>query len=146
MLRNTEHDASDRLTCNLKAGWPELGYEKTIRTAFGGVSDALIGYRKAVEQRQQQELLVNALREAQRLSTLRYRGGLESYLQVLDAERNLLQATSRWRAFANASWTRSCNSIVRLEVAGAEWAALDVRAQERRQTDKDNRRCTQWLR
>ena len=119
MLRNTEHDASDRLTCNLKAGWPELGYEKTIRTAFGGVSDALIGYRKAVEQRQQQELLVNALREAQRLSTLRYRGGLESYLQVLDAERNLLRATSRCRAFANASWTRSCNSIVRLEVAGA---------------------------
>jgi multidrug efflux system outer membrane protein len=68
-----------------------LRYEKAIRTAFGEVSDALIGYRKTVEQRQQQELLVNALREAQRLSTLRYRGGLDSYLQVLDADRNLFQ-------------------------------------------------------
>jgi multidrug efflux system outer membrane protein len=68
-----------------------LRYEKAIRTAFGEVSDALIGYRKTVEQRQQQELLVNALREAKRLSTLRYRGGLDSYLQVLDADRNLFQ-------------------------------------------------------
>ena len=66
-----------------------LRYEKTIQTAFGEVSDSLIGYRKTVEQREQQELLVNALRETQRLSTLRYRGGLDSYLQVLDADRNL---------------------------------------------------------
>ena len=29
------------------------------------------------------------VRESVRLSTLRYRGGLDSYLQVLDAERNL---------------------------------------------------------
>jgi multidrug efflux system outer membrane protein len=34
---------------------------------------------------------VAALRESQRLSTLRYRGGLDSYLQVLDADRNLFQ-------------------------------------------------------
>ena len=43
------------------------------------------------EQRAQQELLVQALRETDRLSNLRYRGGLDSYLQVLDAERNLFQ-------------------------------------------------------
>ncbi|MEX2300753.1 MAG: efflux transporter outer membrane subunit [Bryobacterales bacterium] len=66
-----------------------LRYEKAIQNAFGEVSDSLIGYRKTVEQREQQELLVNALRETQRLSTLRYRGGLDSYLQVLDADRNL---------------------------------------------------------
>ncbi len=68
-----------------------LQYEKTIRTAFREVSDSLIGYRRTVEQREQQEQLVNALRETQRLSTLRYRGGLDSYLQVLDADRNLFQ-------------------------------------------------------
>jgi outer membrane protein, multidrug efflux system len=66
-----------------------LRYEKTIRNAFREVSDSLIGYRRTVEQRQQQELLVDALRETQRLSTQRYRGGLDSYLQVLDADRNL---------------------------------------------------------
>jgi multidrug efflux system outer membrane protein len=68
-----------------------LRYEQTIQNAFREVSDALIGYRKTVEQREQQELLVEALRETQRLSTLRYRGGLDSYLQVLDADRNLFQ-------------------------------------------------------
>jgi multidrug efflux system outer membrane protein len=49
----------------------------------------LIGYRKTAEQRAQEELLVKALRDSDRLSTLRYKGGLDSYLQVLDAERNL---------------------------------------------------------
>jgi multidrug efflux system outer membrane protein len=34
---------------------------------------------------------VQALRETERLSTIRYRGGLESYLQVLDAQRNLFE-------------------------------------------------------
>ena len=66
-------------------------YKKTIQGAFREVSDSLIGYRKNAEQRAQQDLLVKALRETDRLSRLRYQGGLDSYLQVLDAERNLFQ-------------------------------------------------------
>jgi NodT family efflux transporter outer membrane factor (OMF) lipoprotein len=66
-------------------------YEQSIQTAFREVSDALVGYRKISEQRAQDELLVNALRDADRLSKLRYQGGLDSYLQVLDSERNLFQ-------------------------------------------------------
>jgi NodT family efflux transporter outer membrane factor (OMF) lipoprotein len=66
-------------------------YTKAIETAFREVSDALIEYQKDGEQRQQEERLVAALREADRLSRLRYTGGLDSYLQVLDAERNLFQ-------------------------------------------------------
>lgn len=68
-----------------------LRYEQTIQNAFREVSDALIAYRWTVEQREEQEQLVAALREAQRLSMLRYRGGLDSYLQVLDADRNLFE-------------------------------------------------------
>jgi len=34
---------------------------------------------------------VHALTETSRLSNLRYQGGMDSYLQVLDAERNLFQ-------------------------------------------------------
>jgi len=64
-------------------------YEKSIQSGFREVSDALIGLKKNSEQRSQQELLVKALQETVRLSTLRYRGGLDSYLQVLDADRNL---------------------------------------------------------
>ncbi len=66
-------------------------YQKTIQTSFREVSDSLIGYRKTTEQLEQQQLLVNALRESNRLSVVRYQGGLDSYLQVLDAERNLFQ-------------------------------------------------------
>jgi NodT family efflux transporter outer membrane factor (OMF) lipoprotein len=66
-------------------------YDKSIKSAFREVADAIVGYHKTAEQRVQEELLVRALRDTDRLSTLRYRGGLDSYLQVLDAERNLFQ-------------------------------------------------------
>lgn len=67
----------------------EINYQKTVQTAFREVSDSLIAYTRIQEQRTQQELLVKALSESARLSNSRYRGGLDSYLQVLDAERNL---------------------------------------------------------
>lgn len=66
-------------------------YEKSVRTAFREVADALVTYRRTAEQRGQQELLVGALRDSVRLSNMRYSGGLDSYLQVLDAQRNLFQ-------------------------------------------------------
>ena len=64
-------------------------YQKTVNTALREVSDALIAYNRLGQQRAQEELLVKALEDTQRLSNLRYTGGLDSYLQVLDAERNL---------------------------------------------------------
>ena len=67
-------------------------YERSIYNALREVSDALAGYRKTGEQRAQQEQLVAALRDATRLSTDRYQGGLDSYLQVLDAQRSLFRS------------------------------------------------------
>jgi multidrug efflux system outer membrane protein len=66
-------------------------YQKSIQNAFREVSDALIDHDHNQQQRKQEELFVQALQDADRLSTLRYQGGLDSYLQVLDAERNLFQ-------------------------------------------------------
>lgn len=68
-----------------------VSYQKTIFGALRDVSDALIANETTREQRGQQELLVTALTERARLSRLRYEGGLDSYLQVLDAQRNLFQ-------------------------------------------------------
>jgi multidrug efflux system outer membrane protein len=68
-----------------------VNYQRSIYVALREVSDALAGYRKTSEQRGQQERLVEALRDTTRLSTQRYQGGLDSYLQVLDAERSLFQ-------------------------------------------------------
>ncbi|MEP6716030.1 MAG: efflux transporter outer membrane subunit, partial [Terriglobia bacterium] len=66
-------------------------YEKSIQTAFREVSDSLVGYRRTAEQRAQEELSVKSLRDSVRLANLRYRGGLDSYLPVLDANRSLFQ-------------------------------------------------------
>jgi multidrug efflux system outer membrane protein len=68
-----------------------IAYRKAIYTGLREVSDALVGYTGTREQRAQQELLVKALAESTRLSNLRYKGGLDSYLQVLVSERNLFQ-------------------------------------------------------
>lgn len=66
-----------------------LTYQKTIYGALREVADALAVHTRTREQRAEEEKLVGALSESVRLSNLRYRGGLDSYLQVLDAERNL---------------------------------------------------------
>jgi multidrug efflux system outer membrane protein len=64
-------------------------YQKSIYGALREVSDALVGFDRYREERHQQEQLVRTLEDTVRLSELRYRGGLDSYLQVLDAQRNL---------------------------------------------------------
>jgi NodT family efflux transporter outer membrane factor (OMF) lipoprotein len=66
-------------------------YQKAVQSGFREVSDALIDHDRNLEQRKQQELFVEALKDADRLSKMRYEGGLDSYLQVLDAERSLFQ-------------------------------------------------------
>ncbi len=66
-----------------------ITYQKSIYGALREVADALATHTRTREQRGEEEKLVTALSESVRLSNLRYRGGLDSYLQVLDAERNL---------------------------------------------------------
>jgi multidrug efflux system outer membrane protein len=63
-----------------------LSYQQTIRQAFREVSDALVGYRKLREFREQQRLLLASADDARRLADVRYRGGATSYLEVLDAD------------------------------------------------------------
>jgi outer membrane protein, multidrug efflux system len=69
-----------------------IRYQQTIQQAFREVSDALVEHRKRRESRIQQEALVNSLRDAARLANVRYRGGVTSYLEVLDTERQLFDA------------------------------------------------------
>ncbi len=67
-------------------------YEQTIRRAFMEVSNALVGYRKLREFREQQTLLLNAAQDGRRLAEIRYEGGATSYLEVLDADTRLFDA------------------------------------------------------
>lgn len=68
-----------------------VSYQKAIYTALREVADALAGYRRTSLQRVEQERLVGALRASVDLSTSRYKGGIDSFLQVLDARRNLFE-------------------------------------------------------
>jgi multidrug efflux system outer membrane protein len=69
-----------------------IQYEKTIQTAFTEVSNALIAHQRVRESRVQQELLVAALQDRTRLAYVRYRGGVDTLLNALDADRDLFQA------------------------------------------------------
>ena len=68
-----------------------VNYQRTIYAALRDVSDALTEYTKTSQQRTEQARLVETLNESARLATQRYEGGLDSYLPVLDAQRNLFQ-------------------------------------------------------
>ena len=67
-------------------------YEKTIQVAFTEVSDALIAHQRTRETRIQEEALVGALQDRTRLAYVRYRGGVDTQLNALDADRDLFQA------------------------------------------------------
>ncbi len=67
-------------------------YEKTIQTAFTEVSNALIAHQRVRESRVEQVALVRALEDRKRLAYARYIGGVDTQLNALDADRDLLQA------------------------------------------------------
>ena len=69
-----------------------LAYQRTIQQAFRDVSDALIALSRTREFRIQQEALTATYRDAARLSEVRYSGGVTTYLEVLDSERNVFAA------------------------------------------------------
>ncbi|MET1537318.1 TolC family protein, partial [Burkholderia sola] len=67
-------------------------YEKAIQTAFREVADGLAARRWLSEQITVQRTAVQAQAERARLAQLRYDNGSAAYLEVLDAQRDLLAA------------------------------------------------------
>jgi multidrug efflux system outer membrane protein len=67
-------------------------YQRTIQTAFTEVSNALIAHQRVRESRVQQEALVVAIEDRKRLAYVRYSGGVDTQLNALDADRDLLRA------------------------------------------------------
>jgi multidrug efflux system outer membrane protein len=70
----------------------QVAYERSITAAFREVSDALIAHEWTRAGRVEQEKLVAALQDRKRLAYIRYHGGLDTQLNALDADRDLLQA------------------------------------------------------
>ncbi len=95
-----------------------IGSQKAVNQAFREVSDALIGYQKTKEFRTQQELFADTLRDQSRLSNLRYRGGVTSYLEVLDTERQRLAAEQQ---LAQAKRDELISLVTLYKALGGGW-------------------------
>jgi len=67
-------------------------YLQTIQQAFREVEDALVFRAKASDIRTQQQARVQAAQRALGIANLRYTNGLGTYLDVLDAQRQLFAA------------------------------------------------------
>jgi multidrug efflux system outer membrane protein len=70
----------------------EIGYVRAVQAAFRDAHDALVAHRSARDSYVAQEDRRAQFAEALRLSELRNRAGYVSYLEVLDNQRNLLEA------------------------------------------------------
>lgn len=93
-------------------------YEKTIQSAFKEVADAL-AVRATVSDRQSaQARLVDATQQSLRLSDARFRMGVDSYLDVLDAQRSLYSAQ---QGLISVELARANNLVTLYKVLGGGW-------------------------
>lgn len=71
-------------------------YERAVQAAFRDVADALAAERWLAERVGTTLDLLDVQRERARLATLRHENGAVPYLEVLDAQRDLLAAEQQW--------------------------------------------------
>lgn len=93
-------------------------YEKSIQTAFREVSDALAGQATLQQQADAQRAQVQADSKRLQLSDLRYRNGVASYLDLLDAQRSLF-ATEQ--ALVLTQLQQLQNQVSLYKVLGGGW-------------------------
>ena len=115
--------AGGRLVFNRDAALARLdqaviGYRKTILGALGEVADALAAYETSAELMTIQQRRISSASEALRLADLRFRAGTTSFLEILDAQRQLLAAETE----AAQSLLDRRSALIRLYLAlGGGW-------------------------
>jgi len=93
-------------------------YEKTIQTAFQEVANALAARGTYLDQIKAQQKLVRAYGESYRLSSLRFRTGIDTYLTVLDAQRSLYSAQQSLVSLQQAALA---NQVTFYKALGGGW-------------------------
>ncbi|HKL64352.1 MAG TPA: efflux transporter outer membrane subunit [Woeseiaceae bacterium] len=96
-----------------------VGYRATVLQAAREVSDALVGYEKAAEVIVANEVFARAASESLRLARLRFRSGVISYLEVLDAERQLFSAELN---LARSQLSRLLSLVTLYRALGGGWS------------------------
>lgn len=96
-------------------------YEKTIQTAFSEVADALAGTATWGEQLRATQAQVRAAQATYDLSDLRYRNGVSSYLDLLDAQRSLFTTQ---QAAVQVQLSQLQNQVTLYRVLGGGWGPV----------------------
>ncbi|MDP0498229.1 MAG: efflux transporter outer membrane subunit [Verrucomicrobiota bacterium JB024] len=96
-------------------------YEQVIQSSFREVADTLAVRGTILQQLQAQQEFVNSESEVNRLSNVRYVRGLDSYLSVLDSERELYAAQLE---LVSLQLTRLTNQVQLYAVLGGGWQPL----------------------
>ena len=94
-------------------------YEKAIQSAFREVADALAGRATLGEQVRAQQAQATAEAERFRLAELRYRHGVASFLDVLDAQRSLF-ATQQ--GLTQTRLAQQQNQVALYKALGGGWS------------------------
>ena len=97
-------------------------YEKSIQTAFREVADALAGRETLGEQVRAQRAQADAEGVRFKLSDLRYRNGIASALDLLDAQRSLFSAQ---QLAVQARLLQLQNQVTLYKTLGGGWATRD---------------------
>lgn len=93
-------------------------YEKAIQRAFREVADALADRATLAEQLDARRKLVEATESGFRLSDARYKGGVDSFLGLLDAQRSLYLAEQE---LIIVRLTDAVNRVTLYKVLGGGW-------------------------
>ncbi|WP_431511200.1 efflux transporter outer membrane subunit [Variovorax sp. DAIF25] len=100
-------------------------YEKSIQTAFREVADALAGRATFGEQARAQRAQADAEAVRFKLSDLRYRNGVASALDLLDAQRSLFTAQ---QSAVTTQLQLLQNQVTLYKTLGGGWASRDAAA------------------
>jgi multidrug efflux system outer membrane protein len=93
-------------------------YEQSIQAAFRDVADALVARETLDDQLRAQEALTRATENSYRLADVRYRGGVDSYLGALIAQRDLYSAQ---RALIETRLAGASNRVQLYTALGGGW-------------------------
>jgi len=101
-------------------------YEKAVQAAFRDVADALTSTQTLEQELSAQLAETDALTNAYALSERRYRGGVVSYLEMLDAERSLLISRQQ---LINVRLARQQSRVALFRAVGGGWQPQDNQQQ-----------------
>lgn len=104
-------------------------YRQQVLVAFGEVENSLSSIRHLIEQAAAQQRAVANARRSADLATDRYRAGIVSYLEVVDASREALTAE---RANAQLAGQRLIAAVQLVKALGGGWREQEIFTQSSR--------------